>query len=104
MYIDRYILLFSCTCARVHFSHVIVQLVKKLSSKINFLFVRFFVSICPKKKNARILCAILLISILLKIKECGIHIIVVVTGKSDLTSIRIYSNSCDKREFKGENV
>ena len=27
-YIDRYILSFSCTCARVHFSLVIVQLVK----------------------------------------------------------------------------
>ena len=27
-YIDRYILLFSCTCARVYFSLVIVQLVK----------------------------------------------------------------------------
>ena len=27
-YMDTYILLFSCTCARVHFSPVIVQLVK----------------------------------------------------------------------------
>ena len=35
-YIDVYILLFSCTCARVHFSLVIVQLVKKLGSTINF--------------------------------------------------------------------
>ena len=45
-YIDRYILLFSCTCARVHFSLLIVQLVKKLGSTINSLFVRFFVPIC----------------------------------------------------------
>ena len=35
-YADRYILLFCCTCARVQFSHVIVQLVKNLSSKIIF--------------------------------------------------------------------
>ena len=40
-----YILLFSCTCARVHFSLVIVQLVKKLGSTINFVFVGFFVPI-----------------------------------------------------------
>ena len=33
-YIDRYILLFTCTCARVHFSFAIVQLVKKLGSTI----------------------------------------------------------------------
>ena len=39
-----YILLFSCTCARVHFSLVIVQLVKKLGSTINFFFVGFFCS------------------------------------------------------------
>ena len=39
-YMDRYILLFSCTCARVHFSLVIVQLVK--NSTINFFFVGFF--------------------------------------------------------------
>ena len=85
-YIDRYILLFSCTCAREHFSLVIVQLVKKLGSTMNFLFVRFLVPISQKKKkNAQILSAILLFCILLKIKECGIrsvvgHIIVVVTG------------------------
>ena len=48
-YIDRYILLFSCTCARA-FTLVIVQLVKKLGSTINFLFVRFFVPICQLKK------------------------------------------------------
>ena len=36
-YIDRYILLFSCTCARVHFSLVIVQLVKNLGSTIKVL-------------------------------------------------------------------
>ena len=44
-YIDRYILLFSCTCARVHFSFAIVQLVKNLGSTINFFFVGFFVPI-----------------------------------------------------------
>ena len=42
-YIDRYILLFSCTCARVHFSLVIVQLVKnsvqrQIFSSSGFLF------------------------------------------------------------------
>ena len=42
-YIDRYILLFSCTCARVHFSLVTAQFVKKLGSTINFFFVGFFV-------------------------------------------------------------
>ena len=45
-YIDRYIVLFCCTCARAHFFLVIVQLVKKLGSTINSLFVRFFVPIC----------------------------------------------------------
>ena len=40
-----YILLFSCTSARVHFSPVIVQLVKKLGSTINFFFVGSFVPI-----------------------------------------------------------
>ena len=49
-YIDRYMLLFSCTCARVHFSLVIVQLVKKLGSTMNFLFVRFLVPISREKK------------------------------------------------------
>ena len=44
-YIDRYILLFSCMCASVHFSLVIVQLVKKLGSMINFFFVGFVVPI-----------------------------------------------------------
>ena len=44
-YIDRYILLFSCTCAREHFSLVIVPLVKKLGSTINFFFVGSFVPI-----------------------------------------------------------
>ena len=43
-YIDRYVLLFSCTCARVHFSPVIVQLVKKLASTIIFFFDGFFFS------------------------------------------------------------
>ena len=44
-YLDRYILLFACTCARVQFSFAIVQLVKKLGSTINFFFVGFFVPI-----------------------------------------------------------
>ena len=44
-YIDRYILLFSFACARVHFSFAIVQLVKKLGSTIIFFFVGFFVPI-----------------------------------------------------------
>ena len=44
-YIDRYILLFSCTCARVHFSFAIVQVVKNLGSTIIFFFVGFFVPI-----------------------------------------------------------
>ena len=72
IYIDRYILLFCCTCARVHFSFAIVQPVKNLvqrqilsSSGSLFQFVN-------KKENARILSAILLFCILLKIKECGI--------------------------------
>ena len=43
--LDRYLLLFSCTCARVHFSFGIVQLVKKLGSTIHFFFVGFFVPI-----------------------------------------------------------
>ena len=34
-YIGRYILLFSCTCARVHFSPVTVQLVKKLEKNMS---------------------------------------------------------------------
>ena len=43
-YIDRYILFFFhvCPCA---FSFAVVQLVKKLGSKINFFFVGFFVPI-----------------------------------------------------------
>ena len=45
-YIDRYIFLFCCTCALAHFSLLIVQLVKKLGSTINSLFVRLFVPIC----------------------------------------------------------
>ena len=52
-YIDRYILLFSCTSARVHFSLVIVQLVKNLGSTIKFLFVRFSVPTYQKKKKLR---------------------------------------------------
>ena len=50
-YIDRYILLFSCTCALEHFSLLIVQLVKKLGSTMNFVFVRFLVLISQKKKE-----------------------------------------------------
>ena len=73
--------IYFCFLFGVHFSLVIVQLVKKLGSTMNFLFVRFLVP----KKHARIFSAILLFCILLKIKECGIwsvvgHIIVVVTG------------------------
>ena len=49
--IDRYIVLFCCTCARAHFSLRIVQLVKKLASTINSLFVRFFVPICQYKRE-----------------------------------------------------
>ena len=44
-YIDRYIVLFCCTCARAHFSLLIVQLVKKLGSTINSLFFSFFVPV-----------------------------------------------------------
>ena len=44
-YIDRYTLLFSCTCASVHFSLVIVQLVKKFASTIIFFFIGFLVPI-----------------------------------------------------------
>ena len=43
-YIDRYILLLSCTCARAHFSFSIVQLVKKLGSTINFFLRRVLCS------------------------------------------------------------
>ena len=50
-YIDRYILLFSCTCARVHFSLVIVQHVKNLVLMRNFLSAGFFVWICEKRKE-----------------------------------------------------
>ena len=42
IWIDRYILLFSCTCVRVHFSLVIVQHVKNLVLMRNFLSVGFF--------------------------------------------------------------
>ena len=62
----------SCMCPRVH-----------------FLFVRFFVPVqSKKKKNARLLSAILLICKLLKIKECGIrsvvgHLIVFGTGEGE---------------------
>ena len=37
--------MFCCTCARAHFSLLIVQLVKKLGSTINSLFFRFFVPV-----------------------------------------------------------
>ena len=81
-----YILLVSCTCARVHFFTCYCPTCEKLGSTINFLLVRFFVAeFVNWKNNGRILSAILLICILLKIKEWGIrslvgHIIVVVTG------------------------
>ena len=50
-YIDRYILLNSCTCARVHFSLVIVQLVKNLVLPRNILSVVLSVGICEKRKE-----------------------------------------------------
>ena len=50
-YIDRYILLFCCTCARVHFSLVIVRHVKNLVLMRNFLSAGFFVWICEKRKE-----------------------------------------------------
>ena len=50
-YIDRHIVLLCCTCSRAHFSLLIVQLVKKLSSTINSLLVRFFVPICQYKRE-----------------------------------------------------
>ena len=68
-YIDRYILLFSCMCTRVHFSLVIVQHVKNLVSMINVLPVGFFVWICEKENNVRILSPILFIWALQEIKE-----------------------------------
>ena len=46
VYMDRFVVLFCCTCARAYFSLLIVQLVKKLGSTINSLFFRFFVPIC----------------------------------------------------------
>ena len=49
-YIDRYILLFSCTCARVHFSFAIVQLVKK--SRFNDKFcLRRVLKLCSNLKR-----------------------------------------------------
>ena len=70
----------------MYFSLVIVQLEKNLGSTIVSLR-QVLCSILSKKKgnNARILSAILLICLILKIKECGIrsvvgHIIVAVTG------------------------
>ena len=54
-YIERYILLFSCTCARVHFSFVIVQHVKNLVLMRNFLSVGFFVSLW--KEHAVCICS-----------------------------------------------
>ena len=84
-YIDKYILLFSCTCARVHFSLLIVQLVKKLAPTINSLLVGFFVPICQYKRECtNIVCNSLDLHTF-EIKECGIRsvvgqIIVVFTG------------------------
>ena len=49
-YIGRYVLWFSCKCARVHFSLVIAQPLKKFGSTISFFFVGFF-PICQKKKK-----------------------------------------------------
>ena len=65
-----YILLFSCTCARVHFFTCYCPTCEKLGSTRNFLLVRFFVAeFVNWKNNGRILSAILLICILLKIKK-----------------------------------
>ena len=66
-------------------SLVIVQLVKKTWFNAKFSFLQVLCSnLSIKKNNARILSAVPLICVLLKIKECGIrsvigHIIVVVT-------------------------
>ena len=65
-------------------SLVIVQLVKKTWFNDKFSFLQVLCSNLSIKNNARILSAIPLICVLLKIKECGIrsvigHIIVVVT-------------------------
>ena len=49
-YIDRYILLFSCTCARVHFSFAIVQLVKKSRFNDKF-FLRRVLKLCSNLKR-----------------------------------------------------
>ena len=57
-YIDRYILLFSCTCARVHFSFFTCYCptCEKLGSTINFFFVGFFVPI--SKEHVFYACAL----------------------------------------------
>ena len=52
-YIDRYILLFSCTCARVHFSFAIVQLVKKSRFNDKFFLRRV---VCSNLKRTCRLC------------------------------------------------
>ena len=49
-YIDRYILLFSCTCARVHFSVAIVQRVKKSRFNDKF-FLRRVLKLCSNLKR-----------------------------------------------------
>ena len=54
-YIDRYILLFSCTCARVHFSLVIVQLVKKNRFNDKFFLHQVLFSNLSIKKECTII-------------------------------------------------
>ena len=84
-YIDSLILLSYCTCTRVHF-HLLLSIVKLTRFNDKFSLRQILCSsLQKKKKDARILSAILLICILLNTEECGIpsvvgHIIVVVTG------------------------
>ena len=80
-------------CARAHFPLSIVQLVKKLGSAINSLFVRFLFQFVNKKENARILSAIHLICILLKIKECGIRSVV-----GHIYNCCIYNNAYEMKK------
>ena len=85
-HIDSLILLSYCTCARVHF-HLLLSILKLTRFNDKFSLRQILCSSLQKKKkkNARILSAILLICILLHTKVCGIpsvvgHIIVVNTG------------------------
>ena len=80
-----YIYIYIYTCARVHLHLLLSNLWKNLVQQYFFFRQVLCCNLSIKKNNARILSAILLICILLKIKEWGIrslagHIIVVVTG------------------------